>query len=86
MHSAGSMCFIPTITSASPQVVIIRRLKCSSIFWCTFLATELEISASIIIVSSGVFSLLLVDACVVCICFLKIDAWIELRSLFVGQA
>jgi hypothetical protein len=80
------MCFVPCVTSASPQVVIICCLKCSSIFWCAFLATELEISASIIIVCSGGFSLLLIDGCVACICFFKIDAWIELHSLFVGQA
>ena len=86
MHSAGSMCFVPHVTSASPQVVIIRCLKCSSIFLCAFVATELLISASIIIVCSGGFILLLVDGCVSLICFLNIDALIELRSLFVGHA
>jgi hypothetical protein len=50
------------------------------------LATKLLISASIIIVCYGGFTLLLIDGCVGSICFLKIDAWIELRSLFVGHA
>jgi hypothetical protein len=85
MHGAGSMCFVPTIMPASPQVNILF-LKCSLIFWCAFLATELLISASIIIVCSGGFTLLLIDGCVASICFLKIDAWTELRSLFVRHA
>ncbi len=86
MHSAGSMCLIPTITFASPHVVIICCLKCLLILWCAFLAIELEISASIIIVCSGGFLLLSIGECVACICFLKMDAWIELGSLFLGQA
>jgi hypothetical protein len=72
MHSAGAMCFVPTITSASPQVVIIPCLKCLSFFWCAFVATELEISASIIIVCFGGFSLLLIDGCVAFICFVRL--------------
>jgi hypothetical protein len=85
MQSAGSMCLVPTITFASPHVVIIRCLKCLTIFWCAFLAIELVISASIIIVCSGGSSLLLIGGSVACICFLKIDAWIELHSLLFGQ-
>ena len=86
MHSAGSMCFVPQSTSASPQVVIIRCLKCSSTLLCAFVATELVISASIINVCSGGSAMLLIDGCVSSICFLNIDAWIELGSLFVGHA
>ncbi len=72
------MCVVPTITFASPNVVIIHCLKCLLIFWCAFLAIELVISASIIIVCSGGFLLLLNGGCVACICFLKLDTWIEL--------
>ncbi len=86
IHSAGSMCLVPTITFVSPHVVLICCLKCLSIFWCAFLAIELVISASIIIVCSGGSSLLLIGGCVACVCFLKMDAWIEIRSLFLVQA
>ncbi len=86
MHSAGSMCFVPTVTSASKEVGIIFCFKCLKSFRCAFVATELLISASIIIACSGGFTLLLIDVCVATICFLKIDAWIELRLLFVGHA
>jgi hypothetical protein len=83
MHSAGSICLVSTMTFASSHVIIICCLKCLSIFRCAFLAIELVMSASIIIVCSGGFLLLLIGGCVPCICFLKMDAWIELRSLFV---
>ncbi len=85
-HSAGSMCLVPTITLASPHVVIIRCLMCSLILWCAFLATELVISVSIIIVCLGGSSLLLIGGCAACICVLKMDALIELHFLFLGQA
>ena len=74
MHNAGSMCFVPQSTFASPQVVIIRCFKCSSTLLCAFVATELVISASIINVCSGGFSVLFIEGCVSSMCFLNIDA------------
>jgi hypothetical protein len=59
---------------------------CLLIFLCSFLATELVISASIITVCLGGSLLLFTGGCVACICVLMMDAWIELRSLFLGQA
>jgi hypothetical protein len=50
------------------------------------LAIEVVMSTSIIIVCSGGSLLLLIGGCVACLCFLNIDALIELHSLFLGQA
>ena len=47
---------------------------------------ELVISPSIIRVCSGGISLDVTFGCVACICFWKIAAWMEFRSLFVGHA
>jgi hypothetical protein len=86
IHMAGSMCLVPIITSASPQLVIMGFLKYLSILCCDFFDTELVICASIINVCSGGNSLLFTLGCFVCICCLNVAAWIELRSLFIGHA
>ena len=58
------MSFVPQSTFASPQVVIIRCFKCSLTLLCAFVATELVISASMINLCSGGFSLLLIEGSV----------------------
>ena len=80
------MCLLPIITFASPQVVIMRCLKCLSIRCCVVFDIELVIFPSIIRVCSGGISLDVTFGCVACICFWKIAAWMEFRSLFVGHA
>ncbi len=46
IHKAGSMCLLPIITFASPQVVIMRCLKCLSIRCCVVFDIELVIFPS----------------------------------------
>ncbi len=41
IHKAGSMCFVPDITSASPQVVSMRFFKCLSILCLDYFDTEM---------------------------------------------
>ena len=53
IHKAGSMCFLPTITSASPQLVMMQFLKCLSFFCFDFFDFELVICASMINVLFG---------------------------------
>jgi len=86
IHKAGSMCLVPIITPASPQLVIMQYLKCLFILCCDFFDTELMICASIINVCSGGNFSLFTLGCVVCICCLNIPAWIELQFLFLGHA
>jgi hypothetical protein len=48
IHKAGSMCFVPTITSTSLQLVMMQFLECWSTFCCDFFEFELVICASMI--------------------------------------
>jgi hypothetical protein len=65
------MCLLPIITFASPQLVIMRCLKCLSIFICVVFDLELVIRPSIIRVCSGGTSLELTSGCVAFICSKK---------------
>jgi hypothetical protein len=85
-HKAGSMHFVPNLAFASPHEVIILWRKWLSIFCFVFFDLELVIFASMTIVCGGGISLLLIVGCVASMWFLKLAAWIEFRSLFVGHA
>jgi hypothetical protein len=86
IHKAGSMCFVPDITSAFPQVVSMQFFKCLSILCWDFFDTELEIFASMINVWFGGSLLLVILGCVVFMCFWNNAFCMELCSLFIGHA
>ena len=69
IHKAGSMCLLPIITFASPQLVIMRCLKCLSIHCLVVFDIELVILPSIIRVCSGGISSHVTFGCVAWICF-----------------
>ena len=72
IHKAGSMCLLPIIMFASPQLVIMRFLKCLSIRFRFVLLIELVIFPLIIRVCSGGVSLHISFGCVACLYFSKL--------------